>query len=249
MTLNFAAERLELARCCRLMAYRGLVDDILGHISLRVDEERMLLRCRGDEEIGLRFTRPNDIRLVDIRSGQILEPEGGFKPPSETPIHSQVLMARADVDSVVHVHPPEVVVAALGDLPLQPFIGAFNMPAMRIADAGIPTYPRSVLIRSAQLGQDMTKSLGAAQVLLLKGHGLVTTGRSPAEAMLNALHVDTLARLFLRARNAGITPEPISEADKADLPDLGAGFNEQTLWRYHLASLAADGWDIEKEMQ
>ena len=30
-----------------------------------------------------------------------------------------------------------------------------------------------------------------------------------------------------------------------ELPDLGAGFNELTLWRFHLASLAADGWDLE----
>jgi 3,4-dihydroxyphthalate decarboxylase len=247
MGVEFATERLELARCCRLMAYRGLVDDILGHISLRVAGERMLLRCRGDDEKGLRFTRPNDIRLVEIRSGRLLEPSGGFAPPSEMPIHAEVLMARSDVHSVVHVHPPDVVVAALGDLPLQPFIGAFNIPAMRIADAGIPAYPRSVLIRSSQLGQDMVRSLGGAQALILKGHGLVTTGGSGPEAMLTALHIDTLARLFLRARNANVTPEPISEADKADLPDLGARFNEQTLWRFHLASLAADGWDIEEE--
>jgi ribulose-5-phosphate 4-epimerase/fuculose-1-phosphate aldolase len=229
------------------MAYRHLVDDILGHISLRVDDERMLLRCRGDDEIGLRFTQPNDIRLVEIRSGRILEADNGFKPPSEMPIHAEVLMARPDVRSVVHVHPPDVVVAALGDLPLEPFIGAFNIPAMRLAEAGIPVYPRSVLIRSAPLGQAMAQSLGDAPALILKGHGLVTAGTSAPQAMLTAMHIDTLARLFLRARNAGITPTAISAADKADLPDLGAGFNELTLWRYHLASLAADGWDIDEE--
>ena len=229
------------------MAYRGLVEDILGHISLRVDDERMLLRCRGPHESGLRFSKPADIKLVHIHSGRLLESQSAHSTPSELPIHAEVLIARPDVASVVHVHPPDVVVAALGALPLEPFIGAYNIPAMRLAEAGIAVYPRSVLIRTAGLGRDMAASLGSAQALILKGHGLVTTGRTASQAMLSALHVDTLARLTLRARAAGLKPEPISAADKADLPDLGAGFNEVTLWRYHLACLAEDGWDVEEE--
>ncbi len=39
--------RVELALACRVMAYRGLVADILGHISARVDERNLLMRCRG----------------------------------------------------------------------------------------------------------------------------------------------------------------------------------------------------------
>ena len=229
------------------MAYRGLVEDILGHISLRVDDERMLLRCRGPRESGLRFTVPDDIKLVAIRDGELLESASGHSTPSELPIHAEVLIARPDVVSVVHVHPPDVVIAAMGALPLQPFIGAYNIPAMRLAESGIALYPRSVLIRTTDLGQDMAASLGNAEALILKGHGLVTTGLTAAQAMLSALHVDTLARLTLRARAAGLEPQPISAADKADLPDLGAGFNEVTLWRYHLSCLAADGRDFNEE--
>ena len=49
-------ERVAVARACRILAHRGLVEDVLGHISLRVSADRILLRCRGPHERGLRFT-------------------------------------------------------------------------------------------------------------------------------------------------------------------------------------------------
>ena len=48
--VDFDAARVALARACRVMAHRGLVDDVLGHVSLRVDERRLLVRCRGPKD-------------------------------------------------------------------------------------------------------------------------------------------------------------------------------------------------------
>src|SRR5262245_10372685 len=59
-------EQVAMARACRIMAQRGLVEDVLGHVSLRVAADRVLLRCRGPREQGLRFTVPEDIRLVAL---------------------------------------------------------------------------------------------------------------------------------------------------------------------------------------
>jgi hypothetical protein len=67
--------------------------------------------------------------------------------------------------------------------------------------------------------------------------------------MLTALAVDTLARLTLALRHAGGQPRPITAEDRADLPDLGAAFNETTLWRHHLYALDADGWDLPAEQR
>ena len=36
----------------------------------------------------------------------------------------------------------------------------------------------------------------------------------------------------------------IADDDLAELPDLGDVLNRDTLWRFHLAALAADGWDL-----
>ncbi|WP_231975412.1 MULTISPECIES: class II aldolase/adducin family protein, partial [unclassified Mycobacterium] len=55
-------QRALVAQGCRVAAARGLVDGILGHLSLRVDDERLLIRCRSDADTGVAFTRPSDIR-------------------------------------------------------------------------------------------------------------------------------------------------------------------------------------------
>lgn len=234
--------RREVAVGCRVMAHRGLVENILGHISLRVDDGRALVRCRGPAESGLRFTTPDDVRQVDLDSGDIVDdPAGKYAVPSELPIHTSVLAARPEIACVVHAHPPEVVVASLAGIALEPIFGAYDIPATRLAAAGIPDYPRSVLIRTPDLAAEMVVSLGDAQALVLRGHGVVTTGTGVDDAVLRALQLDTLARIHLRVRSAGAAPEVVPDADLAELPDLGGSFNRETLWRHFVVALEQDG--------
>lgn len=235
------ALRAELAEACRLMAYRGLVDDVLGHISHRLDDDTLLVRCRGPEERGLRFTTISDIRIV-TPDGQFADhkPTDEWAPPAELPIHTAVLAARPDTDAVVHAHPRSVVAATLAGITLEPVVGAFDIPAARLAEQGVPVHPRSVLIRRPDLAAEMIDTMGDHDVCLLHGHGLVTAGTTIAQAVLRALQLDSLARLTLDALHAGGRPQPIPAEDLAELPDLGDGFNEQLLWRHHLACLHAD---------
>ena len=237
-----AGLRTELARACRVMAHRGLVSDILGHVSARVGSGHLLVRCRGPLERGLAFTEPDDIRLLNLDGQGDLE--GGYAPPSELPIHTEVLRRHPDAAAVVHAHPPAVVALGLAGLTLRPIFGAFDIPAARLAADGIPTYPRSVLIRRVELAQEMLSSMGDRPACVLEGHGLVTTGSTVAQAVLRALAVDTLARMSLDVVRAGGHLRDIPPEDLAELPDLGSGFNETVLWRHHLARLAADGLDL-----
>ncbi|MXV87033.1 MAG: class II aldolase/adducin family protein [Acidimicrobiales bacterium] len=234
--------RRDVALGCRVMAHRGLVENILGHISVRIEGGRALVRSRGPRERGLQFTVPDDVRVVDLDTGEIADdPAGDYAVPSELPIHTSVLAAHPDVECVVHAHPPDVVVASLAGFALEPIFGAYDIPAAHLAAAGIPVHPRSVLIRTDELAAEMVASLGDASALVLQGHGVVTTGAEVADAVLRALQVDTLARMHLRVRAAGATPEAIPENDLAELPDLGSAFNRETLWRHHLAALEQDG--------
>lgn len=243
---QLSESRHSIATACRVMAHRGLVEDILGHISLRVDEEHLLIRCRGPEEAGLAFTLPSDVRLVELTSGRIADdPSGVYAPPSELPIHLAVLRSQPEAKAVVHAHPPDVVTVSLADLALLPCVGAYNIPAARLAKAGIPTHPRSVLIRSERLAAEMAASMGGAQAVVLTGHGLVTAGSSVADAVLRALDVQTLARHTLAVHAVGKNTKPIPDEDFAELPDLGPGFNEITLWRHHVAALTADGLALD----
>jgi len=225
-----------VATACRVMAACGLVENVLGHISARVSAERMLVRCRGPREEGLAYTTPEDIRLVSL-DGSTSRDLGGWTAPNELPIHTEVMRRRPGVSAVVHAHPPAVVTASLVGAPLIPIYGAYDIPGARLAADGIPMWHRSVLINDAPLAGEMADALGSRPVVVLRGHGLVSVAEgSPATAVatavLQALAVDTLARTTLRVLSAGGKPEPISDDDLAGLPDLGGGFNVDTMWRH-----------------
>ena len=243
--VDLAAERVELARACRVLAYRGLVDDVLGHVSLRVGAHSLLVRCRGPRESGLRFTTPDDIRLVDLDTEPAAELDDGYRVPNELPIHTEILRYRPAVRSVVHAHPRSVVVAGLAGLSLLPIVGAFDIPTMRLAESGIAVFPRAVLIRRRDLATELLAAMGRAEACTLIGHGLVTTGATIAAAVLRALSVNTLASLSLEVVRAGGVLRAIPDGDRAELPDLGGGFNETMLWNHHLACSSADGWDLD----
>jgi 3,4-dihydroxyphthalate decarboxylase len=239
------ASRVLVADACRVLAGRGLADGILGHVSLRVGEDRLLVRCRGPRERGLLHTTPADVRLVDLdgQPGGPGELDGGWTVPNELPLHTEVLRARADVDAVVHAHPPAVVAADLAGLGIRPIVGAFDIPGTRLAAGGVPVYPRGVLIRDRRLAAEMVRALGTRPVVVLRGHGLTSTGSSVQEAVLRAVSVDGIARLSLEVAKAGGTLVDLPDRDMRELPDLGGSFNLDTAWRHEIARLgsAPDG--------
>lgn len=240
--------RTSIAQACRVLAARGLSDGILGHVSLRVDEGRLLVRCRGPAERGLASTTAADVRLVDLdgNAGAPGELDGGYAPPNELPLHTEVLRRRPDVDAVVHAHPPDVVAADLAGIAIRPIVGAFDIPGTRLAAGGVPVHPRGVLIRDRRLAAEMVESMGQRPVVVLRAHGLTSAAAGVEQAVLQAIAVDGLARLSLRVVSAGGTLADLPEADMAELPDLGAGFNTDTAWRHELANLRQNGHDRQE---
>lgn len=233
---TYRDERELVAVACRVLAARGLADGILGHISLRVSGEAMLVRCRGPRERGLAFTTPDDIRLVGLDGRPAAAGElDDHQVPNELPLHAEVLRARADVNAVVHAHPAAVVAADLAGIGIRPIVGAYDIPGTRLAAGGVPVYPRGVLVRSSRLAREMVAAMGTRPVVVLRGHGLTSAAPSVEQAVLQAVSVDSLARLSLAVRSAGGTLLDLPEEDLAELPDLGPGFNTGVAWRHELA--------------
>ena len=237
--------RLLVADACRVLAARGLAEDVLGHVSLRTGTNTMLVRGRGPAEEGLLFTTPDDVREVGL-DGERTDSSGvdGWRPPNELPIHAEVLRARPDVDAVVHCHPPTVLLAGIEGVTLKALVGAYNIPAARLALAGVPVYPRSVLVRRPDLGREVAAHLGASDVLVLRGHGIVATGsgdHAVEQAVGRALALDVLARVNLDSHRLGGHAPVLTEEDVAELPDLGGAFNDVMMFRHQLARLAQEG--------
>ncbi|MDQ1622323.1 MAG: hypothetical protein QOH19_741 [Actinomycetota bacterium] len=238
----YAEQRNAIALACRVLAGRGLADGILGHISLRMAENALLVRCRGPQERGLAFTEAGDIRLVDLDGNPAADGEldGGYTVPNELPLHTELLRRRPDINAVVHAHPPQVVAADLAGLTVQPIVGAFDIPGTRLAAGGVPVYPRAVLVRNQRLAGEMADAMNGRPVVLLRGHGLTSAAATVEQAVLQAISVDILAGLSLQVTAAGGRLQNIPEPDMAELPDLGGAFNTATAWRHELARLGVE---------
>ncbi len=227
-----------VAQGCRVAAARGLVDGMLGHLSLRVDDERLLIRCRSDTDTGVAFTRPSDIRLITFDGGAGAPGElDGYRVPNELPIHVETMLADSRHRAVAHLHPPAVVAADLAGIAIRPVYGAYDIPGAWLAREGVPVYERAVLIRNSALGKEMVAAMRGRPVVICRGHGITSAAATVPQAVLQAISLDALARMSLQVRAAGGTLRDIDDADWDELPDLGTAFTAGAAWRHEVARL------------
>ena len=223
----------DVALACRALARAGLAAVSLGHVSARVGVDRIAVRCRDPHDTGLLFTTADAVREIDPTGPR---PGGGWSVPNELPIHTAFYRARPEVGAVVHVHAPAAVLCGLAGLPLRPVFGAFDIPAARLALRGVPVFPRAALITRDELGDELVAATGDAEVCLLRGHGIAAVGPTVPAAVARALALEQLARITLDLARLGARPDVLSAADRAELPDLGAAFNDGLVWN-HLHAL------------
>ncbi len=245
MTGVEAELRGTVALACRILAAAGLVKEITGHVSARIpDTAEMMIRCRGEDEYGLRFTSEVQIRRLDF-SG--LGPGLGERhvAPLELPIHGETYRTHAGVGAVVHAHPPAALLCGLAGVALRPVFGAFDPEALELAAGGVPVYPRAVLIDRAELAAELLGAMGSAPACLMRGHGITVVGRTVEEATVRAIKLETLARVTWQLAAAGRTVADVPADEIESFTRRSAGGSVipggvQYLWR-HYARLAEEG--------
>jgi ribulose-5-phosphate 4-epimerase/fuculose-1-phosphate aldolase len=231
--------RATVANACRLLAAKGLVEGILGHVSARVGPDELVVRCRGEDEEGLRRTRVTDVWKLTL-DGVAVDLPAGYEPPKELPIHTELMRARPDCGAVIHAHPPAALLAGLAGLEPRPVFGAYNIPAMHLALGGVPVYPRPILITRPDLAREMAEAMGDRPVCLLRGHGITVAAESVEQATVTAINLNELLAITVELARLGADPPVVSERDLAELPDLGRGFNVGKAWQALLAELDDD---------
>lgn len=213
--------RADLALACRILAAAGCVREITGHVSSRISgSDDILVRCRRPEDPGVEFTTSADIQRVRLDATNA-DLSDGYILPGEFVIHTEIYRARSDVVAVVHGHPEASLLCGISGVKLLPIFGAYDPAAMRLAVEGVPLYPRSVLIQTRGLGSDLASTLGDKTVCLLAGHGVVATGDDIKVATVNAIKLETLADLNLKAR-AAASASSVSGIDAEDIREVSA---------------------------
>lgn len=233
-----------VAEACRVLARLDLTKAATGHVSARVPgSDRVLIRARGVNELGVRYTTEKQVVEVDLDGKLVGAAEAGLAAPIEVFIHTAIYKARPEVNSVVHVHPAMVVLFTICNKPLLPIFGAYDPSALQLVLEGIPTFDRSILVSTPELGDELARAMGNARTCMMRGHGITTAGPTVEEAALHAIHLNELAAMNYQAQLLG-DPRPISAEDQAAFRDVarrshGPGGRSAAAWRYYCA-LTAD---------
>ena len=196
----------EIITGCHVLGLDDTGDPVWGHVSARDPDGRGAWIKAGP--CGFDEVSERDVVLTDL-DGHALDDFG--PPPWEYPLHTEVLRARPDVGSVVHIHPPHALAFAATGAPLRAFSNAAGPFA-----GGVPRYERPVgMIDTQELGREMAGSLGAARALFLVGHGIVTVGSKVASAVTTAVLLERACRLqLLAAAGGGIIPALENPGDR-----------------------------------
>ena len=232
--------RKKVALSCRILAMQGLVKETTGHVSARVDEQHIVIRGRGAEETALLFTTEQDI-LHTTLDGKILSDDANVGLPAEFSLHAEVYKARPEVGCVVHAHPPGILMCGLTDLQLRPIFGAYDPSAMKLAVDGIPVYPRAVTLTTPALGREMVDTMAGKDVCLLYGHGITSVASNVEDATVQAIKLESLARINWHATRRGavrnISPEDIQHFQERE----GRRRGGNAVWRYYVQLLEHQG--------
>lgn len=209
--------RSRIALACRVVGKMELTKALRGHISARIPgTDRIFIRARGPAENGVRYTEEEEVVEIGLDGNPVKGMPKGLRTPSEIYIHTEIFRARPEVNAVLHMHPPTVVLFTVTGVPLLPIYGAYDPQGLGIALEEPPVFEKSVLINTPELGRELTATIGTKRACLMRGHGITTAGGSIEEASVVALGLNELATMNYQARLLG-EPRPIAVEDQIGL--------------------------------
>ncbi|HJQ17186.1 MAG TPA: class II aldolase/adducin family protein, partial [Allosphingosinicella sp.] len=189
--------RVDLAACYRLVAHFGLNELTYNHISARVPGpgEQILINS-----FGLMFNEvcASNLVKVDI-SGRVLDdPLGMGINEAGYVIHSAVHEGRPDVACVIHSHTPAGMAVSAQKHGLLPL----TQNAMLFHEHLAYHDYEGIAVSLDERGR-LIRDLGDCGAMILRNHGLLTAGRSIAEAFNAMIFLDRACEAQLKALGGG----------------------------------------------
>ena len=178
--------RHDVALANRIIERFGL-SNAFGHVSARLPgTNKFYIPTRRSPGLA----DENNLLTIDT-DGKIQSGEG--TPNSEFWIHARIYAARPDVNGIVHAHPLAcIALTQIG----QPHRVVHNQGGA-FAD-GVPEYERIGLIRSRELGDEVTRRLGKGIAVMMRGHGITTALADVRAATVSACFLEESADLQMR---------------------------------------------------
>jgi ribulose-5-phosphate 4-epimerase/fuculose-1-phosphate aldolase len=184
--------RVNLAACYRLMAEYGMVEMVANHISARVPgtDNEFLINPYG--MLYEEMTASSMIR-IDIDGNVIFNATDYGVNQAGYVIHSAVHAARHDVDCIIHTH----TLAGMAVSAMKCGILPIAQSSMRFTDIAYHDY-EGVALRLDER-ERLVKALGNREAMVLRNHGLLTTGASIPECFNNMYRLERACALQVTA--------------------------------------------------
>jgi L-fuculose-phosphate aldolase len=186
--------RQAILECGRICYERHLLTSNDGNISVRLEDERVLITpsglCKGRMQA-------DDLLVVDL-DGNILSFKDGCKPSSETPMHLEVYKQRPDVRAVLHAHPVFATVLSVSDSPFPVDV----LPEILLTIGEVPT-TRYATPSSHDDADAIRALIQKHDALLLRQHGSLTIGKDLDASLTSLERIEHVAEVFWRAKILG----------------------------------------------
>lgn len=203
------AIREDLAAAYRLLALEGLDDGIWNHLSCAIPgTAHFLLKPHG-----LLFSEVTAGSLIVVAlDGTLIRGEGMWEPTAFH-IHSRIHAAFPQFACVMHVHPPQATaLASIADNRLLPL----SQDSLRFYGRLAYFDDYTGLALSPAEGDAMVEAMRGHTTLMMANHGVITAGRTVAEALYDMHYLEVACAAQNRARIAAgggalrLVPEDIA---------------------------------------
>ncbi|MGH8529837.1 MAG: class II aldolase/adducin family protein [Nevskiales bacterium] len=196
--------RVNLAAAYRLVALFGWDDLVFTHISARVSgpEHHFLINPYGFlfEEI-----TASSLVKVDLQGRKLMDSPYEINPAGFT-IHSCIHAAREDAQCVMHVHSLNGVAVSAQKNGLLPIS---QQSTLVLSSLAYHDYEGIALREDEQ--PRLVRDLGAKNFLMLRNHGLLTVGATPADAFLFMYVFEAACMIQVRAQAGGSELIPVAK--------------------------------------
>jgi ribulose-5-phosphate 4-epimerase/fuculose-1-phosphate aldolase len=219
--------RVDLAAAYRLVAVYGWDDLIFTHISARAPggEHHFLLN-----PYGMMFDEVTASSLVKIDlAGNKVMASPYFINPAGFTIHSAVHAAREDALCVMHLHTDYGVAVSAQKDGLLPI----SQQAM-LALQSLAYHDYEGLALNEEEKPRLVSDLGDKNHLILRNHGLLTVGRTAAEAFLAMFLLERACKIQILAQAGGAqlveVPDPVVRLVESQVKAVTVGQGAGLTW-------------------
>jgi len=188
------------------MLQLGLVAGTAGNVSGRVGDDRI---CLTPSSVPYETMTVDDLVITDL-TGTVIEGKHG--PTSEKALHLACYRAYPEVGGVIHSHAAHATMFALVHEPIPAVIE--EVVVYLGGDVPICDYKGT---GSDALGDEAARHLKDRSACILANHGIVTTGKHPAQALHNAELAERTAMIVWGARALGTPVVPLPEKVNSDM--------------------------------